>query len=429
MHTKTISHCRRVDGLTGPTEGQQAQSGTESTPGVGSVLPADSRASRRAPASAGKAPQQHVTALPAGSSAQGRASSSASRAGASSRAPWPAKKSSAQPAFIRIADDSPRTSHAPGPSSSAFGQQHGNQRLSIAAQTDVLTTTPVQSSLGPQGVAVPASATSHSATASLPTHSPVSFTCTASAVPVSQAIGVPVDSTGTTQASSHAHQPTIAEQAATPSAALQTQAAVPIAGTMTHVHESTETDAAAAAAVSAASGTPMAVIRLGPTAQVGTPGGGNRTHTPESAAAAADPAAITLAGTAASPMYTTRPDAAAQQHEGGMINTPAAAGTLTLGSVGTPVLTPGSVGTPAAGDLQGSRSAVQPRAVLPSSRRKRKGPKAAKALEPVQAAHSWQALLGPDDEGRSEAPARTLVTGMITFLAIHQKGADVQSLV
>lgn len=429
MHTKGNSHCRRMDDLTGLPEGQQAQSGTESTPGVGSALPADSRVSKRAPASVGRASHKQETALPAGSSAQGRASSSAPGAGASSRAPWPAKVAPAQPAFIRIAGDEPHMSHRQSPSSSAFGNLHGNQRLSTAVQTDALTTKPVQGTLGPHRLAVPASATSRSATASLPTHSSVPYTCTVSAVPVSQATGVAVDCTGTSQPSSHAHQPTVAEQAATPSAVMQTQAAVPIAGTMTHVHESAETDAAAVlAAVPAASGTPMAVIKPGAPAQVGIPGGGNRIHMPESArtVAAADTAAVTAAviaaGIAASPLHTTMPDAAAQQHEGGSTHTPAAAGTPTRGSVSTPVLIPASVSTSRAADLQGSRAAVQPRAVLPSSRRKRKGPKVANALEPVKAEDSWQALLGPDDGGWSEASPRTLLTGMIAFLAVQQKG-------
>ena len=402
--------------MTGLAEGQLAQSGTESAPGLASIFLADSRASRRANASC-----QPETALPAGSSAQGRASSRAPGAGASSRAPWPVKKGPPQPAFIRIADDTPRTSHRAGPSSSAFSRpRRDNQQLSTAAQTDAGTTKLAQSKLGSQALAASAWAASRSAGASLATQSLTpTYTRTVSAVPAAQAAAVAVDCTSTIQQSPDAHQLTIAEYAGTHSAVVQAQTAVPIAKTMTHVHESAET---AAAAGTAASGAPVSVTSRDATALLGIPTDGIRSIVSESAgtAAVAETAADIAAGTAPSPMCTIMPHAAAKLHEGAITNTPAAVGTLIPGSVRTPVLTAGCVGTPTAADVQGSGGAVQHRAVLPSSRRKRKGPKAVKALEPVKAEPSWQALLGPDNGANSEAPARTHATGMRPFLAIQR---------
>lgn len=404
IHTKTDSHSVRVGDMTDLSGEQQARSGTEAALGSKSDLLADGRASRRAPGFVQKAPHPHATAL-AGNNTKGRASSGApgvgtgAGAGASSRAPWPPRKGFAQPAFIRVGDDKPRTAHGQAPSSSASGYLHGIQSCSTAAQTDAFTPRPVPSTH--QRLTVPAPAASCSAAALLTTHSSTSpHTRTVGTVPASQAAALAVGCTDSPRQSSDT--PRLNTPALVPSAVLQAQVADPIAGTMSHAHESAKT---AAAATTAAAGTPVHDA----TAQVAITIAGTLSNIDESAGAAA---------IAASPVCITTADATAEQQHGG--HEAAAAETLASGVVMTPpVLTPAAEGD----GTSGASASVQPRAVLPSSRRKRKGPKAAKPLEPVKAEHSWQGLLGPDDCGKSEAPARALPTGMTKCLAMQRKGS------
>ena len=363
-HTKSLSHPGQPSNTTDLLKRQPAQSGVDSAPESRSVLPVKARPSGRASsiAPARNAANEHGTALPTGSHAQDRASS---------RAPLPAKQRPAQPAFIRIGDDKdkdkPRTLHRLGHPSSVMSHPGSNRPgLSAAAQTCPSTGTPLQSRISQQGAAVAASATSPAASSAalLTTHS-ATHGCShqVSAAPATQAAdvaaGIAGDCNGALQQSSDARQ-----------------------------HDT------AAAAATAPSGAPACVTM--PSAAAQQLGGVSPTR-PQAAAvgsALSESAAIGSAplGFAASEASTASGSAA----------------TETLASPGSAVMPP----APLLQSRAEAATALAPGPMLPTSRRKRKGPKAAKPQEGVKAAHSWQALLGPHDTSvLPEVPASILSAG------------------
>ena len=388
MHAKSSSHRAQPSDSKDLAKRHQAQSGANVvSSGSGSVLPASAgssvRASSRAPA--GNGPHEHGTALPAGAKAPG---------GAPSRAPWPAKQRSAQPAFIRIGDDNLqgnlRPLHTQTHPSPALGHP-GDSRPGLSTAVSRFShqeAAGAASATAPAAAASPAALLTTSSATSSFSHNAIA-TMTA---PPPQAADVAVDCTATPQQGSDAHQH---DRAETPLAALAANRAVSTDGLMT--------DVPAAAAATAASGAQMCVT------------------VPEAAAQQHD---------RADTQRTTVRSAAVESTALGS----AALGSTALGSaaIGSPGMlgSADTIGSAAAEPLAAARSAVTPswlqssagaaasapRAMLPTSRKKRKGPKAAtKPEEPVQACHSWQALLGTDDIGKPEAPKTTLPAGTFVW--------------
>lgn len=354
------------------------------------MLPADAgssvRASSKAPA--GNSPREHRTALPAAGEVLGRASS---------RAPWPAKQRSAQPAFIRIGEDKdkgkPRTSHTQTHTAPALGHP-GNSRpgLSTAAQTGSL---PGISRMSQQGAAVAASATAPAAALLTPQSVTSSFSHNATAAPAPQAADLAVDCTAKPHQSSDAHQHDRAEHPVMPPTAVSAQMAVPIERVLPDVPASAVSTAAAAAAATAASAAQMCVT------------------VPDAAAQQLDReldrdrAAVRSAAVGSAALDSAALGSGAIGSSGilGSADTVRSAAAETLTALGSAV-------TLSLQQSSADAAASAPRAVLPTSRKKRKGPKAtSKPQEPVKACHSWQALLGPDDIGKPEEPATMLLAG------------------
>lgn len=352
MHSKSSSHSRQ---LSNPT----ALPAVKLAPESGSALPAGARSSGWASSGtpAGNGPLEHGIALLIGSNAQ------------SGRAPMSAKQRPAQPAFIRIGDDrdkdKPRTQHRQGHPSSVLSHP-GSTRpgLSTAAQTDPLSRKPVQSRMRQQGAAVTASATPLAAAALL-----------------------------TTQSATHCCSHNVCAAPATQAADVAADVALDCTDALQQISDTHQLDTPAAAAT-AASGAPACVTLSDAAAQQLE---GVSPTLPQSAAAGSAASESAAAGSAALGFTATETPAA-----------PGSAATETLAASGSAVI-------PLVTLLQSSEDAAAsaPRAMLPTSRRKRKGPRAAKPQEPVKAEHSWQDLLGPDDTGKPEVPASTLPAGTL----------------
>ena len=271
----------------------------------------------------------------------------------SGRAPMPAKQHPAQPAFIRIGDnkdkDEPRTLHRQGhPSPALSCPGSKSPGLSTAAQTDAVTDMPFQSRMSLQHpVAISPAAAASPAAVLTIQAAPSDFSHNISAAPAAQAADLAGDDMDTPLHSSDAQQHTRAEQLSIPPAL-----EAPTAVALTDVSAESETAAPATTAASSAW------------------------------------------------LRATKPTAAAQ-HLQGVTSRAAQSAVTGFAASQTPVVPETAVISPA----------PAPRVMLPTSRRKRNGPRAAKPQAPSKAEHSWQALLEPDACGKPEDPASTLPAG------------------
>lgn len=286
----------------------------------------------------------------------------------SSRAPWAAAKGPAQPAFIRIGVDKPCTAHRPAQVSFAPGQLGSDQTHNLstaAAQSQLLASRSTQGKTSQSGPAVSASGTppiavsSASPAASCPPAISAATLLSPPVPPISavQAVDEPDGCAPASQQASDAQRHDILGHAAMPSPATDPQGS--------------ETAAA---------------------------GGEIINHVLNSAANAT--AAVTPGLTTPAPAVAGDP--VRQQHELGVSATAAEASG------------PGAIVTPIGG-LQQSDSGVTasaPRMMLPISRRKRKGQKAAKTEEPVKTQHSWQELLALADQADSATSDHKSASGV-----------------
>ena len=349
-----------------PSQEQQTQHGSRLLPASDLVVSSDRttlvKASSKTYKPANTAVAQSGTALPAGTKPPGRASS---------RAPLPAAKGPGQPAFIRIGEDMPRTAHRPAQVSFAPGQLGIAHKHSLgsAAQSQLHAS---RSAQGKSSQLAPAVSTS----------------------------------TTTPVAASRAAPKAAASPAVSPAAALSQSAPSTSAAQAVHGQDG---DALASQQGSYARWHDRLRHATIPSLATDVPG-------PEVTAAAGEEAINHVLNSAASITAAIRP--------GAITPAPADVGDLVgqqhdLGSSGTTaeVAGPGSVLT-LSGGLQQTVSGVAaaaPRVMLPTSRRKRKAPKAAKTEEPVKSQHSWQELLALSNQADSTAPDRKSPSGVICF--------------
>ena len=342
---------------------------------LGTALPAGSN-------SVGKAAGQPRTALPAGSSLDGRAASRASRAAAKG------------PAFIRIGDDKPRAAPPVAPTFFAPSQQGQTQPQirRISAQT------PASSSARHMQGAGNLSTAAQTQLAVAITGTPhidpaVSSPAMTPALAPSALGPVPASNAAVAAATNMHDAPHTAAKAAAHSVEIQAPTHKQASDIQQHdrAQPAAEVPAASEAQVAQLAGTKhnitadiphLAEAALPSEAAVAAVTPGSATHTPAGGV-----------------------DASAAQQSGAEDVVAAAAPTVAV--------TPDTAVEPDT-DLQVSRTEPvlsAPRTLLPTSRRQRKGPKAAKPEEPVKTQSSWQELLGLSEKADLKTSAHTSLSG------------------